>query len=393
MFRPRNSSPIQSNSEATDRRIRRVNSSRDPRKRRLVIGVGLFILLIIAGLIIGGWYKYYFSPPRTTLAHVNDVKFNQADVVQRARMIQAGQDFGGAHVGLMEIMRVLWNDDVNVSSGPFTLGMVQMEMLKQAAPEFGVYVTEEEIDLFLESVFTPSVPEGQEVSKDQIERERKELYQVYLNRNRLTDKQFRTLMKERFYFFDMREALSAGLSEETEHVEIWWVRVPLIPGPDIPNPDKFQDIPEIRERLEEEGFEAVAPDFAYDVTGAPLYEFADSTGYVGWVPKGAFPRLDKYIFGTADISPLPLNHISQPIDSSQHYYILKVTAGPEIRPVEDRWQDRRKDVALQEWIKERFEIGTSEGWIAVSYNSKLYAWAQKQINDTSKQRRGKQEAR
>jgi hypothetical protein len=370
-----------------------VNSSRDPRKRRLVIGVGLFILLIIAGLIIGGWYKYYFSPPRETLAHVHDVKFNQADVVQRARMIQAGQDFGGAHVGLMEIMRVLWNDDVNVSSGPFTLGMVQMEMLKQAAPEFGVNVTEEEIDLFIESTFTPSVPEGQEVSEDQIERERKELYQVYLNRNRLTDKQFRTLMKERFYFFDMREALSAGLSKETEHVEIWWVRVPLVPGPNIPDPDKFQNIPEIRERLEEEGFEAVAPNFAYDVTGKPLYEFADTTGYVGWLPKGAFPSLDKYIFGTAEISPLPLDQISPPIDSSQYYYILKVSDGPEIRPIEDRWQDRRKDVALQEWIKERFEIGTSEGWIGVSYNSKLYAWAQKQINDTSKQRRGNQEAR
>ena len=170
-------------------------------------------------------------------------------------------------------------------------------------------------------------------------------------------------------------------------------RVPLIPGPNIPEPDKFQDIPEIVRRLREEPFQDVAPDFAYDVSGEALYEFAEPTGYVGWMPKGAFPRLDKYIFGSEEITALPLNQISNPIDSSQHYYILKVTDGPETRLVEERWQDHRKNIALQEWIKERFEIGTDEGWISVSYNSKLYAWAQKQVNDTSKQRRGNQEGR
>jgi len=390
MSTPRNRRRSQQEPEATDRRMRRLNALRDPRRRRLAIITGAIVLLIITGLVAGGWYKYYFLPPRAALANVNETKFTQADVVQRARMIQAGQNFTGP-VGLMEIMRVLWNDDINVASGPFTLGMVQMEMLKQAAPGFAVAVTKEDVEDFIRFNFTPPVPEGQEVSEDQIERERKEVYQIYLNRNRLSDGDFRTLIEEQIYFSRMRDAVGANLSLETEHVEVSWVRVPLLPGPNIPNPEKFQDVPGIRRRLDNEPFAIVASDFAYDVAGQPLYQFADSNGYVGWMPKGAFPSLDRHIFGTDDIPALPLNQISDPIDSSQHYYIFKVTDGPEVRPVEDRWQARRKDIALQEWIKERFEIGTTEGWVSVKYNSKLYAWAQKQINETAKQRRGEQE--
>ena len=50
------------------------------------------------------------------------------------------------------------------------------------------------------------------------------------------------------------------------------------------------DSGEVRTRLETEDFEKVAGE-----VGNPA-QFADQSGYVGWVPKGAFPDLEHLLF-------------------------------------------------------------------------------------------------
>jgi hypothetical protein len=370
--------------ESDDRRIRRVREQSSPAKKWIALiflGIGL---LAIAGVAVAYWYTQLYRPPNVEAAVVNDTRFSQGDLVKRVRMIQAGQGYTGAFVDLTSILRVLYNPDIEITSGPFTLGWVQMELLKQGAPEYGVEVTEDIIDETIQFIFCPTPAPGEIVTEDQQERECMEQYESYLNRNRISDADFRRIMEERLYFFDMREAIGANVATEEEHLEVSWIRTPVRPDPSLGDPTRWQDLGAIVERLEKEEFEAVAYEFS------PAFDsrYTDSTGYVGWLPKGAFPRLDPHLFGDDEFEPLEIGEISDPWESSGYMYFMKVTDGPEVRAVEEKWTDRLKDIALQSWLEDRFEVGTSEEWVRVKYDSKIYAWAAEQLRQTAQQKRG-----
>ena len=63
----------------------------------------------------------------------------------------------------------------------------------------------------------------------------------------------------------------------------------------------------------------------------------------------------------------------------------EVTDGPEKQPVSDQWLVKMKGVELGRWLAERFEEGTSEGWVAINFDSKIYEWATKQLRQTAQQ--------
>ena len=370
--------------EADDRRIRRVRQQSSLAKRRLAIVFLAIGLLAIAGVSIAYWYTQLFSPPRVEAAVVNETRFSQGDLVKRVRMIQASQGYTGAFVDLTSILRVLYNPDIEITSGPFTLGWVQMELLKQGAAEYGVEVTEADIDETIRRIFTPEPTPGEIVTEEQQEREFQERFESYLNFNRISDGEFRRLMEEQLYFYDMREALGATVATEEEHLEVYWLRTPIRPDPALGDPARFQDLQMIAERLEEEEFEAVA----YEYSSVFDTRYTEPNGYAGWMPRGAYPSLDPRLFGTEDVDALEIDEISEPWESSGFMYFMKVVAGPEVREVDAKWTERLKDMALQSWLEDRFEVGTSEGWVRVKYDSRIYAWAAEQLRQTAEQKRG-----
>ena len=67
---------------------------------------------------------------------------------------------------------------------------------------------------------------------------------------------------------------------------------------------------------------------------------------------------------------------------------MKIANGPEVLEVSDDWTERLKDMALQRWLEDRFEQGTSEGWLGIKYDSEIYAWAAEQLRQTAQQNRG-----
>ena len=375
-------------SEPDDRRIRRVRQQSSRAKKLLAIIFLSVGLLVIAGVGVAYWYTQLYAPPRVEAAVVNETRFSQGDLVKRARMIQAQQGYTGAFVDLTSILRILYNPDIEITSGPFGLGWVQMELLKQFSSEYGVEVTEDDIEDVIRAIFTPDAQPGEIVTEDQQKREYKEQYASYLNVNRISDADFRRIIEERLYFYDMREAIGAGVVAEAEHLEVYWIRTPIRPSPALGDPAKYQDLQLIADRLEEEEFEAVA----YEYSAVFDQRYTEPNGYVGWLPKGAFPNLDPQLFGGErfgrEVEPLEIGEISQPGESSGFMYFMKVVDGPEVREVEDKWAERLKDIALQTWLEEKFEEGTSEEWVRVKYDSRIYAWAAEQLRQTAQQKRG-----
>ncbi len=375
-------------SEADDRRIRRVRAQSSRAKKRVAIVFLSLGLLAITGVAVAYWYTQLYAPPRVEAAVVNDVQFNQGDLVKRARMIQAGQGYTGAFVDLTSILRVLYNPDIEITSGPFTLGWVQMELLKQSAPEFGVSVTEDDIDGTVRQIFTPEYAPDEVISDDQKDREFRERFESYLTLNRISEADFRRIVEEQLYFYEMRDAIGENVPTEAEHLELYWLRTPVRPDPAMGDPARFQDLQLIADRLEKEDFEAVASEYSmvFDT------RYTESNGYVGWLPRGAFPNLDFQLFGgerfDREIEPLEYGEISDPWESSGYMYFMKVVDGPEVREVEQKWNARLKDIALQTWLEDKFEEGTSEEWVRVKYDSRIYAWAAEQLRQTAEQKRG-----
>jgi hypothetical protein len=368
--------------DSVDRRIARSRKGWDPKQRRLILGFGLIVLLLVAGVIIGGWYTQFYSPPRVKAAVVNDTLFTQGDLVKRVRMIQAAQGYESTNIDVSTILRVLYNPEIDASAGPFNLGMVQMEMLRQFAPQYNVTVAPEEVTETIRLTFKPTAEPGQQVSDDQLGREFQERYRTFLNRFRITDADYRRIVEEQIYFVRMMDAIGSEAPTETDHVEVSWLEIPVRPDPSLGDPAKWQDINGIRDRLQKEDFADVAVEFA------AAFQHADDNGYVGWVPRGAFPLLDPHLFGSNSQEPLPLNQVSEPIFAGQNYYFIKVTAGPEHRSVETKWRDRLRRVALETWLSNKFDEGSSAGWLEVKYDSEIYAWAAKQLNQTARQLRG-----
>ena len=107
----------------TDRRMRLFLQGADHQRRRFILVFGSVVLLVIAGVLTGGWYTKYYSPPRVKAAVVNDTRFNQGDLVKRVRMIQAAENYSpDTSLSMREILRVLFNPDIDVTAGPFNLG-------------------------------------------------------------------------------------------------------------------------------------------------------------------------------------------------------------------------------------------------------------------------------
>ena len=365
-----------------DRRVRLSRIRMNPRRKRfLLIFIAVF-LLTIGGIVTSAWYLNFYLPPRVESAVVNETKFDQGDLVKRVRMIQAATGYSETNITLTDVLRILYNPDLDVCAGPFNLGMVQLELLIQASDEFNVKITENDIDAFVSTVFEADVPPGQETTQDQLDREFDERYLSYLNFNRITEDEFRRLALEQLTFLEMVGAMDEYISEEIEHVNVSWIRVPLIPDPIASSTDTFEDVTAVRERALIEGFETVAADYSKN------FVYALNNGSVGWIPKGAFPDLDPWLFGTEDAPGMDPGQLTEGIQSGDHFVIAKVNDGPKVMEVGARWRSKLREQLLESWVEDRFEKGTSEGWVAINFDSSLYEWTVEQLMQTAGQKRG-----
>ena len=350
--------------ERADRRMRRPRDQTERRRQRWLISLGVGIFLIIGGIVGYGYYHEYIAPPRVLAAQVGDTRYSQGDLVKRMRMLQADAAVGGP--------------SLDFAQAPFEVlnSMAEAGVIRRLAPELNVQVTEAHIEVALLQKFFSRVPEGQEAVPGQIEQEYKEEYRRFLNRNHLSEPDYRELIGERIYRAGVRAKLGEKVPSIGEQVEVHWISLPSDTlssdeGPTGPTPKQ------VRNRLETEDLEDLAAELSVD------FRYADDKGYVGWVPEGAFPGLDEVLFGSDKREAIAHNEISQPIYTLGGDYIVKVTGGPETREISDLMREKLKDEVMAEWLLEQKTIGGKEGWFKVKFNSKLYAWAIDQVKQTA----------
>ena len=334
------------------------------RRRKLgLAAIAVFLIALIGSIGGYGYYSTFVAPTKILAVRVGDVTHNQGDLVSRLTMQQA------ASIALGEIF--------DFGRKPFEVvrEVTDAELIRRAAPDFNIRVTEQDIDMVLRQRFYPRVPEGQEFSPGQLEREYEETYRGFLERSHLSHADYSSLVEEEVYRDHMITALGEQVPEEAEQVEVHWVRLPSLIDPrNISSPGPIAE--DVRLRLLSEDFGSVAREVSRDP------DYSNASGYVGWVPEGAFPFLDHLLFGTEDMAPLEHNQISETVHhglSPEGIYILKVTAGPEVRELSGRAEDRLKAQALNIWLDEQILLGSNEGWVDVNNTSDLYSWVVDQV--------------
>lgn len=355
--------PADARRRARGRRARqeeaRAESSRSTREKRhekLAWGIGSGLLVLVIGIVVFGFYQEFYRPPRVWAGSVRDQEFKMGDLVERIRVLQ----------GL--------SGQVDLSTVPFEYlrDLLNAEVLRQAAPNLGFRLTDEDIDGVIKSQFYPSVPEGQESDPGQLDQEFQNNYQIFLARTGLADADFRVIVQEQIALQQLGLMLGRTIPETTEQVEVEWIRTEI---------EGRIDVGAVRARLGTEktgggeDFIKVAGE-----VGVPA-GFADRTGYVGWVPKGAFPELDGALFGDEerDIPPLEVGEISGPIFTQNGIYIVRLLTGPTDRDFSNQMRNKLNVELVTKWQTDEQIRGANAGWLRMNFNSKWYAWVADQV--------------
>jgi parvulin-like peptidyl-prolyl isomerase len=315
--------------------------------------------MAIVAIVAVGYYREFYEPPRVMAGQIREVKFTMGDLVERIRVLQG-------------INRYNQGGFVDLSIVPFQYlqDLLFAETVRQAAPGLGLTVTDEDIDEAIKAQFYPTPPAGQEADQGQLDREFNNSYTTFLTQVRLSDREYRVLVEEQLLQVQLFQYLGRDIPDVMEQVEVEWIRLD-IEGSVVPQ--------EVRDRLDIEDFSAVAAEVGK--TGG----FANTEGYVGWVPPGAFPNLDPVLFGdeAKETEPLAVGAISDPVFTQDGIYIIHKISGPEERDLEDPMRFQVNRVLLDNWRNEQLSRGSQEKWLRINFDSDRYAWVADQVRLTA----------
>ena len=332
----------------------------DSRRQRIAIVVGAVLILVIVGVVLAGVFQQFILPPRVMAGEVRNEQFSMGDLVERIRVLQGINRYQGGQVDFSRIPFQLLTD------------LLHAEILRQAAPGLGIEITDEQIDDAIKGQFRPEPEPGQDVSDAQLDAEFDNTYTNFLTQVNLTNDTYRRIMEERLHQSSLFGIMLANLPEEAPQVEIQAVTLSL----------NSTASPEgVRERL------VLGQDFA-----SVAREISGSDGYIGWVPEGAFPEFDRYLFGETEIAEdgsetrkpatLELGEISPPIYVDESIFIIQAIGGPETQEVDSRMLFQMASALVEKWKDEQLQRGSEDGWVKINFDSNRYAWVTDQVRLT-----------
>jgi hypothetical protein len=339
---------------------------RERRRRNVSIGIGVLLVAVVLGVVTFGYYWEFYRPPRVWAGSVNQVEFTMGDLVQRIRVLQG-------------INRYSQGGRVDLSTVPFEYlqNLIHAEVLRQRAPSLGIQPTDEAVTRALRAQFQPVPPPGQETNPGQLDQEFNNNYQTFLTATGLSDSEYRTIVEEDLTRFGLGGLLAQDIVSPQEQVEVQWIHLPLDPGSQAGI--ALQPVEVVR-RIEAEDFRTVA----LEVSSSDGY--ADSSGYVGWVPRGAFPDLDPILYGDEErgTEALEPGETSRPLYTPEEgIYIVNVLSAPSVQELSDIMRVKLNVEMVEEWQGLQLQLGAEDGTVLMHFDSDLYAWVADQVGLTS----------
>lgn len=238
------------------------------RRQRIILGLGILVIVAVLGVIGAAWYINEYQPRHQTVITVNDTKFNMDYYLKMLELYGGGQSASYTYSLAEEVVRFI----------------EQNELIRQAALELGISVSNDEVKERLKSNDPP-------LSNDY-----RDLVRAELLINKLRDEHFEQKVP---MLAEQRHVMAMFLESESQATE---VRARLESG---------EDFAELAGELSLEGFSK------------------GSEGDLGWHPKDILtmqfgsPILGEYAFSSE------VGVLSQPIydetkTKNVGYWLIKV---------------------------------------------------------------------
>ena len=295
------------------------------------------------------------------LARVGERELTANDLVQRIRLLEA--------------LRADNEQEIDASIIPLENlhEWVLAEILRQEAPGLGIGLDDEAIEAELHRRFQPTLAPGQAADSSDEQREFQTSFKAFLNAAGLTDSEYRAIVEQELNESALFQQLGKDIEIRQEHVEVRWIRLPV-------ESDK-QGLGEVSPeevvvRLQSESFEKVARDVSRPAG------FSVASGYVGWVPKGAFPELDPLLYGDVEheVDGVELGDVNRPYYTRGGIYIVEVLSSPEVRDIDEKMRFKQSAELAEAWKSEKLTEGLDSGHVRMSFDSTVYEWVQKQVD-------------
>jgi hypothetical protein len=331
-------------------RMRDSRRDQEPAKGRRpwLLAVGLLLLVAIVAVPSFGYYRVYVQPANQWAGRVGgDVVVTVGEVAER--------------IQTLALLNETSDGSASAGGNPFEIlrSMVEDELVRDIVTELGVPASEANTDTALRERFLPTGSAASAASEEQLEREFQEEYSHFLTRGRISDQEYRELIRVQIFRELLKVEIANRVPRVAEQVEVAWIVLPS----DFGKEDTVIDL--LRQG---EPFESVAR-----VLNTDRY-FADTSqpGYVGWVPKGAFPDLDQYLF---DESP-GAGSLLGPIFSKDGTYIIALINGPSIGEIQnEKMLAQMRDEGFERWLEAEWRQRNVE----IQFTSEDYRWVLDQV--------------
>ncbi len=315
----------------------------DKKRTRITILVASLVVVLV-GVIAGvAIYQNRVRPFNTVIISVNDTEIDMRYFLKRLAMSE-NQSYA-------------------------MLGTLSEEaMLREAAPKppYNIEVTEEDIDNFARDLAKGS--------DDTIEEsEFREWYRQRVNATRLSENEFRELLKTGILRIKMTEYLEDQVPEEMEQVYLHMIVV-----------EDMRAGNEVKERFEEgEDFAALSDEFSVDQS------LKQNDGELGWFPQAALE--DELAYTAFD---LEVGECSDPVfigDPDDETIAVIMVSDKQVRQIEERAIAAVKDEMLQDWFKDQYHEHDVQFYgldRTTGYDSGTDAWVNWQL---MRMKRGEQQ--
>lgn len=299
------------------------------RFRTIILAVAVAVIIgVIAGIAI---YQNRLAPFRTTVLVVGDTSISMGYFLKRIHM------FGGKPMAMLQIL-------------------TREEIIKQVAPKppYSINISEEDIDEFLKGI-------ARGESDTITEKEFKEWYRQRLNESRLSESEFRELMRTNLLSQRLHGYLAERVPTVAEQVHLH-----MIPVKDLSVAEMIKGRLDAGEEFAELAREVLSDE-----------KLTENGGDFGWFPRGALaPEIAQAAFDDLDIG-----EASEPINlGGQNFVVVMVSERVAAREIDEDSMQSIKSKALAEWLKEEQQYHKVEfHGFNNGYDSETDAWVQWQL--------------
>ncbi len=352
---------------------------KERRQRLILIGVAASIGSLIVAILAYGAYVELVAKPASPVAVVNGAPIQTAAYQKRVLLERMRIDADVQELQLQrstldpdqdqflvdymdQLLSQLWWESSQVDGESFLDQLIQGELIRQAAEEQGIAVSDGEMDQLIEESFgyyteqpTPAPSPTTEpitataeitptVTPTPMTRARfEELYRDYLSTLQegagLSEAEYREILRAELLRAKMEEFVGQQVPASELHIRARHILV-----------ETEEEAETLLERLADgEDFAALAEELSQDLASA------EQGGDLGWFPRGQMvPEFDEVAFG---LSP---GEISDLVETSFGFHIIMVEERDEDRELDSVMLAQRRTEAFQAWLVDLEATATIE---------------------------------